>query len=205
MDRRTAAAADARLSSLGRTDCSLVRTPSGPGLIRHRALRRLVAGLPTTCVEMTDILNRYRSRSAFALATWLLAAALTVSCSQGPEAPTAVTATSRGTVTEVFSSTLPVGGAKFYSFSLAAAGSVTATLTDISGTGVPPTVVVNLGIGTPGGTTCVATPSPVQVSGDAGLSTQVTQLQQAGVSCVIVADVGNLFAPASFIVTIDHP
>jgi hypothetical protein len=155
---------------------------------------------------MRDILNRHRSRRGFRTRPWLLLAiAFTPSCSQGPQAPTAVTPTSRGTVTEAFSSTLPVGGAKFYSFSLVAPGSVTATLTDIGGPGVPPTVVVNLGIGTPSGTTCAASLSPVQVSGDAGLTTQVTQSQQSGVSCVIVTDVGNLFAPASFIVTIDHP
>jgi hypothetical protein len=127
-------------------------------------------------------------------------------CSQSPTAPSATVPSASITVTEVYASTLPVGGSKFYSFSLAASGTVTATLVSIDGAGVPESVIVNLGIGTPRGTTCVSTTSnSVQVTGDAGLSTQVTSTQQPGVFCVIVSDVGNLFAPASFTVNIDHP
>jgi hypothetical protein len=124
-------------------------------------------------------------------------------CSKGPATPS--TTTAPATVTEIYASTLPVGGVKFYSFSTLTTGTVTATLNQISGDGVPPTVIVNLGIGVPGGTSCNATSSPVQVTGDAGVTTLVTATQRPGVSCVVVTDVGNLEAPAAFVVTIDHP
>lgn len=131
------------------------------------------------------------------------------SCSNGPTAPTSdttITSTGTPTVTETFSSRLAVGGSRFYSFSQASTGTVTATLVDVAGEGVPSTVVVSLGVGEPGGTTCNATTTAaVQVSGDAGLTNQVSGSQTPGVHCVIVADVGNLFAPASFTVTIEHP
>ena len=45
--------------------------------------------------------------------------------------------------------TLPVAGSRFYSFSIATAGTVTATLVNIGGKDVPPSVIVNLGIGVP--------------------------------------------------------
>ena len=98
-----------------------------------------------------------------------------------------------------------MGGARFYSYSISVYGTVNATLVSIGGDGVPPTVEVNLGIGTPSGTTCSSTPALVQVSGGAGVTTQVTATQQPGVHCVIISDAGNLFSPANFAVTIDHP
>lgn len=128
------------------------------------------------------------------------------SCSNGPTAPSTSTSSTTGTVvTEVFTSTLPVGGSRFYSFHIAASGSVTATLTNIEGEGVPPSVVVSMGIGTPAGTTCAASATPVQVTGAAGVPTQVTATEQPGTHCVLVSDVGNLFAPATFTVSLDHP
>jgi hypothetical protein len=45
----------------------------------------------------------------------------------------------------------------------------------------------------------------VQVTGTAGVPAQVSSSEQPGVYCVIISDIGNLFAPASFTVTIDHP
>lgn len=119
--------------------------------------------------------------------------------------PTTTTTTSSTTVTEVMASTLPVGGSRFYSFAIHTAGTVTATLQDISGTNVAPGTVVNMGIGTPSGTTCSGTQNNVQASGSAGLNTYVTASEQAGQYCVVISDVGNLFAPASFTITIDHP
>ena len=128
-------------------------------------------------------------------------------CSDGPVAPTLNAPVGSTTVTEVFSGTLPVGGYKYYSFSIAGAGTVTATLTNIGGAGVPPTVVVNLGVGQPGGITCLTSNSAdVQVSGDASVTTLVTATQSApGVFCAIIKDTGNLFAPAQFTISIDHP
>lgn len=141
---------------------------------------------------------------SFCLVVLALAAA---ACSKGPLAPSesADLGSETATVTEIYTSVLPVGGSKFYSWSAARTGSVTATLLDIGGPGVPSSVVVALGIGSPSGTTCLAAPSSVQTSGDAGATTSVTATQGAGVSCVVISDIGNLFAPASFTVTIEHP
>lgn len=70
---------------------------------------------------------------------------------------------------------------------------------------MPSSVIVNLGIGTPFQTTCSANFTQVQVTGDAGLTAVVTGSQQPGALCVVVNDVGNLYAPATFTVVIDHP
>ncbi|MFN7985446.1 MAG: hypothetical protein U0Q11_26700 [Vicinamibacterales bacterium] len=131
-----------------------------------------------------------------------------VACSQATTttSPSTTTTSTSTTVTEVMSSTLAVGGSRFYSFSIHSAGTVTATLQDLSGTNVSPGTIVNLGIGVPSGTTCSGTQTNVQITGSAGLNAYVTAAEQsAGQFCVIISDVGNLFAPASFTVTIDHP
>ena len=54
---------------------------------------------------------------------------------------------------------------------------------------------MNLGIGVPSGTTCGNTRTNVQITGSAGLNACVTAAEQnAGQFCVIISDVGNLFA-----------
>jgi hypothetical protein len=107
------------------------------------------------------------------------------------------------TVTEVFASTLPVGGSKFFTFNIAASGTVNVTLNSVSGAGVPSTVQVGLGIGQPAGTDCTA--SQTVTAGSAFAAPQMTGTYGPGLFCVRVFDVGNLFAPASFRVTIAHP
>jgi hypothetical protein len=153
-----------------------------------------------------DAARRGQRYTAVPAALLILLASLTAACSKNTTtSPSTSTTTSTASFRERFTSTLPVGGSKFFSFSIATAGTVNATLESIGGAGVPQTVVVNLGIGTPFQTSCSANQTAVQVSGDAGLSAVVTGSQQPGVLCVIVADVGNLFAPATFTVVIDHP
>jgi hypothetical protein len=121
--------------------------------------------------------------------------------STSPASPTTSTPAAP-TTTESFIGTLPVGGAKFYSFSIAVYGTVNVTLVGIAGPSVPPDVMVNLGIGTPGGTSCNSS-SPMSVS--AGSAAQVTASEQPGLYCVTIADVGNLPAAADFTIAIDHP
>ena len=107
------------------------------------------------------------------------------------------------TVSEAFNGTLPVGGFRFYSFNIAVNGTVNVTLNSVSGTGVPATVQLGLGIGQPAGADCSAT-----VTATAGSTTaapQATGTFGPGVFCVRVFDVGNLFAPAAFSITIAHP
>ena len=118
---------------------------------------------------------------------------------------TSPTPTTPDSITETFAGILPVGGSKFYSFSTAVAGTVTATLTNIGGDGVPSSVMVNLGIGTLSGFTCSANATAVQVTGTAQVAALVSNTEQPGVYCVVISDLGNLFGPATFTVTIDHP
>ena len=159
------------------------------------------------CSQLTRLMKTFREKLAKSCALAVCLASLSALCAAcGKSASTtAPTTPTPDTLTETFAGTLPVGGSAFYSFSIATAGTVTATLADIAGDQVPPSVVVNLGIGTLSQFTCSATATSVQVSGTAGVPTQVTASEQPGVYCVIISDVGNLFAPASFTVTIDHP
>jgi hypothetical protein len=106
------------------------------------------------------------------------------------------------TTTEEFDSTVPVGGSAFYSFSVSQYGTVNLTLTSVSGAYVPATVMLAIGIGTPSGTACSTTSA---TNAAAGSAAQVTGSYDVGVYCAKVSDVGNLFAPANFTMSIAHP
>ena len=123
-----------------------------------------------------------------------------------PATPSTTTTTTTTTVTtpttsEIFASTVSVGGAAFYSFNIAANGTVNVTLNGVGGTGVPSTVQVGLGIGTPAGVDCSTTST---VTAGAGAGPQLTGTFGPGLFCVRVYDVGNLAGPAAFRVTIAH-
>jgi hypothetical protein len=137
----------------------------------------------------------------------LLAAAL--AAASGCKKSTATTApTDTGptaaapTVTETFSGTLPVGGSLAFPFSVGVYGTVNVALLSVSGTGVPSTVMLGVGIGTPSNSSCTTTVSSVI---GPSASTQLTAAEQPGAYCVNIADVGNLFRPATFTVTVAHP
>lgn len=106
------------------------------------------------------------------------------------------------TTTEEFQSTVGVGGSKFYSFTTSTYGTIQLTLTAVSGTVVPPTVMLGLGLGQPSGTDCATTTT---VNTAAGTTPQVAGAYAAGVYCAKVSDIGNLFGPASFDVTVAYP
>jgi hypothetical protein len=116
---------------------------------------------------------------------------------------TTTTVIASPTVSETFTGTLPVGGFKFYSFNIAANGTVNVTLNSVSGAGVPSTVQVGLGIGQPSGADCATTTAATVSSSSA--APHATGTFGPGAFCVRVYDVGNLFAPATFRVTIAHP
>ena len=107
------------------------------------------------------------------------------------------------TVTESFTGTLPVGGFKFFTFTIAANGTVNVTLNSVIGAGVPATVQVGLGIGQPSGIDCAATVTVT--AGANSAKPQQTGTFGPGTFCVRVFDVGNLFGPAAFSITIAHP
>ncbi len=133
----------------------------------------------------------------------LFAAACSKNNTTTPTTPTATTTTpvTTPTVSESFQSTVPVGGFAFYSFNIAANGTVNVTLNTVSGTGVPSTVQLGIGIGTPAGVDCTTTSS---VTAAAGTAAQLTGTFGPGLFCVRIYDVGNLFGPAAFKATIAH-
>ncbi len=132
-------------------------------------------------------------------------ALLVAGCDKSTTSPSTATDTrtpAAATVTESFVGVLPVGGASFYSFSLTQYSTVSLTLNGVSGAGVPSTVMLGLGVGTPSGTTCTTSTTTNTASGTA---VQVTGSYEAGVYCAKVSDIGNLFAPATFDVSVAHP
>lgn len=62
--------------------------------------------------------------------------------------------------------------------------------------------MVGLGVGTPAGTGCTVA-STLTVAADS--TPQVTGTYTPGVYCARISDVGNLSAPAAFVITIAHP
>lgn len=121
-----------------------------------------------------------------------------------PTSPTTTptTTVATPTVTEDFAGTLPVGGNRFYSFTVEQNGTVNVTLTSVGGANVPSSLWLGLGIGTPSGEDCPTTSS---VNTQSGTTAQVTGTFGPAIYCAKVYDIGNLVAPASFTITIAHP
>jgi hypothetical protein len=112
------------------------------------------------------------------------------------------TSTTTPTTTETFASNLAVGGFAYYTFNIVTNGTVNVTLTNVRGAGVPPTVQLGLGIGTPSTGDCNMTSQVV--AGTGSTAPQLTGTFGPGTFCVRVFDVGNLAGPASFTATIAH-
>src|SRR5215467_9233495 len=105
-------------------------------------------------------MKRMRATTAAILGLILIGSACShSSTSTSPSTTTGTSSTTAAapTVSESFTGTLPVGGFKFFSFNIAANGTVNVTLNSVSGTGVPATVQLGLGIGQPAGIDCSAT------------------------------------------------
>lgn len=100
-----------------------------------------------------------------------------------------------------FQARLRWGSAASYAFAVTESGTVNVTLVEVGGTLVPPTIMLGMGIGTPSGRGCSSNPTMVQP----GSEPQVTGTFAPGRYCVGLSDVGNLLAPATFLVTIAHP
>ena len=103
---------------------------------------------------------------------------------------------------ESFVGTLPVGGTRFYSFTVPQDGNVSLTLLSLVENGEPSTNTVNIGIGVPQGTGCTLLDSRTTA---AGATPQFTNFYQAAVYCARVADVGTLTAAATFALNIAYP
>lgn len=153
---------------------------------------------------------RMSARSvALRLALLVSVAVVPAACGDDtPTSPTTDTSTTTTTVaeasvTESFSGVLPVASARFYSFEVSANGTVTVSLDNVGGvTGVPSTIWVGLGLGTPEATDCSTTTSlNTQAGGGPHISTTLTP----GTYCARIYDIGNLAGSAPFTVTIAHP
>lgn len=125
-----------------------------------------------------------------------------------PTAPTTTPTTTTTTtaaaasVTEQFTGSLPVSGFRFYAFEVGEFGTVNVTLERVGGGGVPTTVWVGLGLGIPDGTDCSTTTS---LNTQAGAGPHLSATLAAGTYCARIYDVGNLAAPAPFVISIAHP
>jgi hypothetical protein len=151
-------------------------------------------------------MKRMRATTAAILGLMMFGMACSHSSTTSPSATSTTTTTATvaaPTVSESFTGTLPVAGFKFYSFNIAVNGTVNVTLNSVSGAGVPATVQLGLGIGQPSGLDCAATTTVT--AGITAAAPQTTGTFGPGLFCVRVFDVGNLFAPANFNITIAHP
>jgi hypothetical protein len=133
-----------------------------------------------------------------------LAAVLAAACGDDNSTATSPTDTTPVSTTVTYTGTIDVGGSRFYSFTNAAAGSVTAFLASVTAPDnrVPLAVSLELGIGVPAGTGCATTTTQVVAP---GLVSQLNASLAAGVFCLRVADAGELKAPVAFAVRFNHP
>lgn len=123
-------------------------------------------------------------------------------CSEDMETPTSATETATGPTTILFSGTLQPRTSRFYSYTLATAGSVSALLASVERSGVPVADALEIGIGSPAGIGCAVTMS-AHVS--ASLVPQLRHEAAAGTYCVRVADTDGLSAPMTFTIRVIHP
>lgn len=134
------------------------------------------------------------------------AAAVAVACGGNTATTTSpsTTASSASVAPRLFTATVPVNGASFYSFTLASPGTVELTLVSVvpvSG-GAPLGTIMGLGEGAPNGTGCDLTN---EVRAAPGLTAQLKTAMAIGTYCVTVFDVGNLKTPVSIGVRIVTP
>lgn len=103
---------------------------------------------------------------------------------------------------ESFTGTLPVGGSRFYSFTVPKEGAVLFTLLSLRVANVEVADRVVLGVGGPVGTGCSLRNS---VTTGSGPNPQFQAQLTPGVYCVHIGDGGTLTAPAAFAINIARP
>lgn len=128
-------------------------------------------------------------------------AGITLGCN-GDTIPTGPTVLN--VATQTFTGTLAVGASRFYSFTLTAGGTVSASLASVTSAqdNTVMDAILELGIGFPAGTGC-AVQTTKNVS--PALTTQVLASAEPGIHCIRVADVGDLHTPIKFAVRFAHP
>lgn len=126
------------------------------------------------------------------------------------DTPTSPTTTDTTTTTtaaapayfEDFSGAIGVSSSAFYSFTVTQYGTVNVTLASMGGTYVPATVMMALGIGVPEAEGCSMTAT---INTAPGAGPHLSGTYQPGVYCVRIADIGNLYAAGTFVVSIAYP
>jgi hypothetical protein len=121
-------------------------------------------------------------------------------CSDGIETPTSATATAPATI--LFSGTLQPRTSRFYSYTLATAGSVSALLASVERNGAPLATALDIGLGSPAGTGCAVT---LSANVSASLVPQLRHEAVAGTYCVRVADTDGMPAPMTFTIRVTLP
>jgi len=129
----------------------------------------------------------------------VLALALTAAACHKNSSTTTTTPSPTQT-TETFNGTVPVRGSASNNFTVANSGRVDVTLTAAS---PPATVVMGLGVGTPGDAGCTVLPG-ASTNTPAGTVVQLSGTVSAGSLCVKIYDVGNQTAPVTYTVTVAH-
>jgi hypothetical protein len=131
--------------------------------------------------------------------TVLLALALASGGCRGDDStPTAPTDPPK---TDTFTGTVQVNGKAIHNFNVEKSGQVSATLT---GASPPASIVMGLGIGTPGENACGLLHG-ASVNTAAGSTAQLTGVVSPGTLCVTVFDIGNQTAPVTYTVSVVHP
>jgi len=131
----------------------------------------------------------------------VLALAVTAAaCHKNSSTTTTTTTPSPTQTTETFNGTVAVGGSASNNFTVANSGRVDVTLTAAS---PPATVVMGLGVGTPGDAGCTVLPG-ASTNTPAGTAVQLSGTVSAGSLCVKIYDVGNQTAPVTYTVTVAH-
>ena len=133
---------------------------------------------------------------------WATAGCDDSSSATSPSSTSTTPTVASPTTTELFAGRVEVNGSTFYSFTVVENGTVNVNLADVGGAGVPPTVWLGLGLGTPSGEDCSASAT---INTAPGTAVHLTGTYAPGVYCVRVWDIGNLAAVAAFNVTIAHP
>ena len=146
-----------------------------------------------------------------ALAALLLVSTAGAACKKSATSPTTTTTTTTTTTvaaasnTDNFSAVVAVGGIVSYPFTVGDYGTVNANITSVTGTGVPTTVQMRLGMGTISDDGSCATSTAQLVRPSTTATAQITTTFTAGTYCVMVQDVGNLFRPATVAFNVAHP
>ena len=138
--------------------------------------------------------------SGVRLLIWMFALAM-VGCGEDAGTPTSPSATSTS-ATILFSGMLQPGAMRFYSYTLSAAGPVTAMLASLERNGVPMPNALELGLGVPAGTGCAASVAQTTTS---SLIPQIRQDASIGTYCVRISDTEGLPGPMTFTIRVIHP